>query len=389
MEQLARPWKCALPSTAPATQPWTARWTQSLTRCIGHMATCSSGVPVAPPMAQPLAHCVAPIVRRRRTARAGLRENILGSWTGAEGRPGVMLEDDVEVSALWWHWAQAGLRRYAHLPAVVGVSLFTSDDMNEAYENGGTNGAGGWEPSCGWQSRYYRSSAAQHTASAVLFGQPCSWGAVLLPNHWRAFLDRAHTLRRAAQVPELPCPKGKDPRSCKVVANRWGRNSWKRLLILHMVERGLVMAYPNLPGRTSFSTNHVEPGLHNHDPRVLSGQRARHTVPLVTDPFCDKIGLRCRADLDGESATSAGEMPPPFALPAADEIATYDFYCAEQPTGEAGFEAMAAAGEQLLAKQKLKLVNELPEHDQAEYVLRSRPAAAAADARADEEAREL
>ena len=62
---------------------------------------------------------------RRRTARAGLRENILGSWTGAEGRPGVMLEDDIEVSALWWHWAQAGLKRYAHLPAVVGVSLFT------------------------------------------------------------------------------------------------------------------------------------------------------------------------------------------------------------------------------------------------------------------------
>ena len=97
----------------------------------------------------------------------------MGSWTGAEGRPGVMLEDDVEVSALWWHWAQAGISRYAHLPAVVGVSLFTPDDMNEAYENGGTNGAGGWEPSCGWQSRYYRRSAAHDTASAVLFGQPC------------------------------------------------------------------------------------------------------------------------------------------------------------------------------------------------------------------------
>ena len=67
-----------------------------------------------------------------------------------------MLEDDVEVSALWWHWAQAGLRRYAHLPAVVGVSLFTPDDMNEAYENGGTNGAGGWEPSCGWQRKRRR-----------------------------------------------------------------------------------------------------------------------------------------------------------------------------------------------------------------------------------------
>jgi hypothetical protein len=158
-----------------------------------------------------------------------------------------------------------------------------------------------------------------------------------------------------------------------------------------MVERGLVMAYPNLPGRTSFSTNHVEPGLHNHDPQVLGGQRARHTVALATDPFCDKIGLRCRDDLDGEIATAnggKGEMPPPFALPAADEIATYDFYCAKQPTGEAGFEALAAAGEQLLAKQKLKLVNELPEHDPAEYVLRSRPEAAAG-AWAGEEAREL
>jgi len=355
---------------------------------------CSFGVPGSAKDPAALAHCVAPVVRRRRTTRAGLRENILGSWTGAEGRPGVMLEDDVEVSALWWHWAQASLSRYAHLPAVVGVSLFTPDDMNEAYENGGSHGAGGrWEPSCEWQSRYYRRSAAHDTASAVLFGQPCSWGAVLLPDHWRAFLERAHTLRRAAQVPELPCPKGKDPRSCKVVVNRWGRNSWKRLLILHMTERGYVMAYPNLPGRTSFSTNHVEPGLHlASDPRILQGQRARHTVPLATHLFCDKIGLRCRADLQGEIAeiaTSTGETPPPpFALPAADEIATYDFYCARQPTGEAGFEAMAAAGEQLLAKQKLDLVNELPEHDPAEYVLRSRPAAAAG-AWAGEEVREL
>ena len=313
----------------------------------------------------------------------------MGSWTGAEGRPAVMLEDDIEVSALWWHWAQAGLKRYAHLPAVVGVSLFTPDDMNEAYENGGTHEGGRWKPSCGWQSRYYRRSAAQHTASAVLFGQPCSWGAVLLPEHWRAFLERAHTLRRAAQVPELPCPKDKDPRSCKVVANRWGRSSWKRLLIVHMVERGLVMAYPNLPGRTSFSTNHVEPGLHNHNAQALIGQRARHTVSLVTDPFCDKIGLRCRADLDAEIATSAAEMPPPFALPAADEVVAYDFYCAEQPTGEAGFEALAAAGEQLLAKQKLELVNELPEHDPAEYVLRSRPPPPPAGGWAGEEAREL
>ena len=44
-----------------------------------------------------------------------------------------------------------------------------------------------------------------------------------------------------------------------MVANRWGRSSWKRLLLLHMVAHGLYLLYPNLPGRASFSTNHVEP----------------------------------------------------------------------------------------------------------------------------------
>ena len=309
------------------------------------------------------------VLVRRRTAHAGLRVNILGSWTGAEGRPGVMLEDDIELSSFWWQWTQAGLARYAGLPAVVGVSLFTPDDMNEAYENGGSHGANGkWVPSCGWQSTHYRKSAPETTASAVLWGQPCSWGAVLLPEHWRRFQARADALRRASRLPELRCPEGKDARTCRVVANRWGRNSWKRLLILHMVEQGLVMAYPNLPQRTAFSTNHVEPGLHNVNLQALAGQRARHRMPLVDARFCAAQGLRCRADLDGDGGPS--DEPPPFALPAADEIAAYDFYCARQPPGAAGFEAMAAAGERVLAQHTLELVDELPAEDPSDYVVR-------------------
>ena len=179
--------------------------------------------------------------------------------------------------------------------------------MNEAHENGRSHGANGkWVPSCGWQSTHYRKSAPETTASAVLWGQPCSWGAVLLPEHWRRFQARADALRRASRLPELRCPEGKDARTCRVVANRWGRNSWKRLLILHMVEQGLVMAYPNLPQRTAFSTNHVEPGLHNVNLQALAGQRARHRMPLVDARFCAAQGLRCRAGLGPAGAPARG-----------------------------------------------------------------------------------
>ena len=61
-EQLPLPWKYALPSMRRATRPWIARWTQSLTRCVGHTATCSSGVPARSAAgAAALPHRVAPL----------------------------------------------------------------------------------------------------------------------------------------------------------------------------------------------------------------------------------------------------------------------------------------------------------------------------------------
>ena len=57
---------------------------------------------------------------RRRLKHAGLRKNVLGAWTpddergsSSHGRPAVFLEDDIEVSPLWWLWAQSALRAYA------------------------------------------------------------------------------------------------------------------------------------------------------------------------------------------------------------------------------------------------------------------------------------
>ena len=315
---------------------------------------------------------------RRRLVHVGLRENVLGAWTPADEEhvaPAIFLEDDVEVSALWWHWVQAGLREYAADPALksqlMGISLYTPDDMNEPYENGGTHVDQKWVPSCGWQGLHAKSKRTG-SASAVLFGQPCSWGALYFPWHWASFRQFAARLRHlpSKDLPRIPCPEGKP--QCKVSANHWGRNSWKRLMIFYMRMEGLFMVYPNLPGRLAFSTNHVEPGVHlAKDPQILQGQRARHLMPLLDLKQCKRLQLHCSAD-------EAAGLPPgeqrPFSLPPVDAIGLYDFYCARQPSGVDGAEALRAAGSALRTRlpagfHERPPVADDPSEDGSEYLI--------------------
>ena len=315
---------------------------------------------------------------RRRRSRAGLRDNVLGAWTPSADTdpPAIFLEDDIELSPLWWHWIQATLRRYAtspELPGLVGVSLFTPDNLNEPYRN-----RGDWA-TCPWQARHARSRQPD-AASALLFGQPCSWGALYLAGPWRRFLREADALRRMdkANLPLLPCRPASvssgPAAECKpadVVANRWGSSSWKRLLLVHMYAHGLYMVFPNLPSRTSFSTNHVEPGTHLAAKSaaelgpMLRGQRARHTVSLVTHKSC--AGWRMACDLGDER---------PFELPSADELSLWDFYCDQQPAGNQGRDALSQAGEKLLAMmpKPSAQVPEVPALAYDEYVARVMPA---------------
>ena len=263
---------------------------------------------------------------QRRRERAGLRDNVLGAWRPGsdDDPPAVFLEDDIEVSPLWWHWLQACLRQYAASPSLLGVSLFTPDEMNEPFLNSYRRLRDGREiPMCGWQAQHARTKGRNAT-SAVLFGQPMSWGALYFANGWRRFLRHAASLR-AKPVTELPrvgCPEwlhAEDPHCDhrRIAVNRWGASSWKRLLVLHMLSEGLYMVYPNMPGRTSFSTNHVEQGVHVRSEAVLQGQRSRHRVRLVTRDWCAAQKLK-RCDNGGDDA---------FELPRDDAIGLYDFYC--------------------------------------------------------------
>jgi hypothetical protein len=267
-----------------------------------------------------------PVALRRRDLRAGLRDNVLGAWRPPSDTspPALLLEDDVELSPLWYHWTQACLQRYLPRerglpPGLLGVSLYTPDDMNEAYVNGYLTdpSTGTRRPACAWQAAHARASSPS-SSSAVLFGQPCSWGALYFAAGWRKFLADADRLRslEPAALPPIPCASDHGAACTHVSANRWGRSSWKRLLSIHMVAHGLFMVYPNMPGRASFSTNHVEPGVHVRDARVLSGQRGRHRVELMTRAWCDRYRINCTHDPASWPLSQAVA----FELPPADDV---------------------------------------------------------------------
>ena len=305
----------------------------------------------------------------RRNRHAGLRDNILGAWQpqADSDPPALILEDDLELSSLWWHWVQACLVRYQTIRVdgqmdtasrrLLGISLHTPDDMNEQYINSYRRIPGGERvPACSWQGSHARARGARASSdmaptSAIRFGQPCSWGALYFAAGWRHFLrDSAGPLRGldVHALPKVPCPDSAAGESCThVVVNRWGRSSWKRLLVIHMLAHGLSLVYPNLPNRLSFATNHVEPGTHaSKSPAVLEGQRARHRVGLVSRSFCVRSGMSCEHRKD--------EVP--FELPSATAIELFDFYCSRQKQGRAGDEALWQAGSGL--RHQLNAVRE-------------------------------
>lgn len=58
--------------------------------------------------------------------------------------------------------------------------------------------------------------------------------------------------------------------------------SWKKFLIDMMYLRGHVTLYPNFPNQTSFSTNHMEPGVHiAAADNVVTHHKEDFEVPLL------------------------------------------------------------------------------------------------------------
>ena len=221
-----------------------------------------------------------------RFKKAGLQMAIVESWYPTSPHQyAILLEDDIEVSPLFYVWVKLGLLTYRYTPPSSTTTTTTTTTTNtrarvsgdewEMYVREKLIGLSLYTPRVHEvplkRARFdpfhqVRSLGYTHhddtpggDASGMgvpfLFQVPCSWGAVYFPEPWREFLN--YMTHRTTPHPQ-PQPNVILPKS---LSNNW-KNSWKRYMIEMVVLRGYAMLYPNYWNQTSFSTNHLELGTH-------------------------------------------------------------------------------------------------------------------------------
>ncbi|KAG6831103.1 hypothetical protein H0H92_012780 [Tricholoma furcatifolium] len=217
----------------------------------------------------------------RRVVHGGLLPAVVESWyPRSNDTYGLLLEDDVELSPMFYAWAKMSLLRY---------SLYQQKNIELPPE--------GRRP---FDARtLFRTIGVADPTTPYLSPIPCSWGAVYFPEHWREF----HTylsLRLSESVLPLSQPIVPNVRS-----NKWTR-SWKKYFIELVYLRGYVMLYPNYPDYVSLSTNHLEVGSHvKLKDRTLEKQQ-QFIVPLMQTTNCSAVGI---LDLPGRTLPSWDSLP--------------------------------------------------------------------------------
>ncbi|KAK7460529.1 hypothetical protein VKT23_009250 [Stygiomarasmius scandens] len=223
-----------------------------------------------------------PVFAHHRIIQAGLLPAVLESWYPAsDDEYALLLEDDVELSPLFYAWIKLTLLSYGpkYHPSLFGISLYQPKNT-ELHPDGRKP----FDP--------LTVLPLNHPQNAPYLSQvPCSWGAVYFPRHWREFHDyivlRLSELAQNSPIPSsttiglAPNPEHRPylPLNTPIVpnirSNKWSK-SWKKYFIeLAYLRgyvmlypnfpdylRGYVMLYPNFPDYLSFSTNHHEVGVH-------------------------------------------------------------------------------------------------------------------------------
>ncbi|KAI8988259.1 hypothetical protein BDF20DRAFT_815607 [Mycotypha africana] len=194
-------------------------------------------------------------ILRHRIRKGGLMPAIVESWYPShDNEYAVLLEDDIEVSPLFYVWSKYAILKYrysGHREAhrlMYGVSLYAPRNL-ELIPAGRVT----FDPN----SVLLPAGHPEHMPYASQV--PCSWGGVYFPEHWREF--HSYLVRR---LEDLNLPKDHQVRLISVPNSRsdkW-KKSWKKYFIELVYLRGYVMLYPNFEGFEAFSTNHVEFGTH-------------------------------------------------------------------------------------------------------------------------------
>ncbi|PBK99289.1 hypothetical protein ARMGADRAFT_1124743 [Armillaria gallica] len=186
-----------------------------------------------------------------RVIHGGLLPAVVESWyPNSNHSYGLLLEDDVELSPLFYAWIKMTILRYRYgeecnvSPQLFGVSLYQQKHI-ELHSDGRRQ----------FDARALFESLKLPVSAPYLSQIPCSWGAVYFPEHWREFHDylsvRFSEISLKIDATVVP----------EVRSNQW-RKSWKKYFIELVYLRGYVMLYPNFADFVSLSTNHLEVGSH-------------------------------------------------------------------------------------------------------------------------------
>ncbi|KAK8296214.1 hypothetical protein V6Z11_D05G108200 [Gossypium hirsutum] len=228
-----------------------------------------------------------PKTLRRRIIQGGLIRAVSESWyPTSDDDFGLLLEDDIEVSPYYYLWIKYALLAYHYdpqvsLPELSSISLYTPRLVEVVKERPR------WNP-----TEFFNRI---HPNTPYLHQLPCSWGAVFFPKHWREFyvyMNMRFTEDAKANPVQIP----------KSRTNGW-QASWKKFLFDMMYLRGYVSLYPNFPNQASFSTNHMEPGVHiSAKDNVVRHDKADFEVPLLIEDF--------------RTLLPNGKLPPASKLPS-------------------------------------------------------------------------
>lgn len=192
---------------------------------------------------------------RHRIRKGGLMPAIVESWYPSNNDEyAVLLEDDIEVSPLFYVWSKYAILKYRYsgnteaYRLMYGISLYAPRNL-ELVPAGRVT----FDPNDVLLPAGY----PEHVPYASQI--PCSWGGVYFPEHWKEF--HAYLVTR---LNDLNLPKDHTERLISVPGSRsdkW-KKSWKKYFIEMVYLRASVMLYPNFQGFEAFSTNHVEFGTH-------------------------------------------------------------------------------------------------------------------------------
>ncbi|KAI0343255.1 hypothetical protein BDW22DRAFT_1317164, partial [Trametopsis cervina] len=215
----------------------------------------------------------------RRVIQGGLLPAVVESWYPASNDSyGVMLEDDVELSPLFYAWIKMSILFYRYpenaSPQLFGISLYQQKNLELRPEGRHLFSA----------QTVFASASYPDVNTPYLSQIPCSWGAVYFPEQWREFHNYL-AVRLSQTHPNLPLDKIVAP---GLRSNKWTR-SWKKYFIELVYMRGYVMLYPNFRDYISLSTNHLEVGSHVKEmsPKAYERKKELYLLPLMQRPPTD------------------------------------------------------------------------------------------------------